>query len=233
MASVFTTFSIMGPALFNDVSLAYGALWTIYFILLLPLTLGTLWYGMWASGWMGGPQAADWPEETEEEAARPKSFTDKMRTCYTACCICCGKCHDSLICFWSCLIVYQVIVLVIFIVAIVLCMLNGVKVFLTSSCVQIYMLDQDDMCQNVINSVKGFISTFTVDAAIPLEETCNKKSLLMCELIASKMQTSMIYTTIFSFASAIFQYQLVIESAVLHERAAMRRKMKELRLSED
>lgn len=56
---------------------------------------------------------------------------------------------------------------------------------------------------------------------IPLEETCDRKSLLMCELIGEKMQTSMIYTSVFSFASAIFQYQLLSESAILHERARM------------
>merc|ERR1719253_1312290 len=113
------------------------------------------------------------------------------------------------------MLIYQVIVLVIFIVAIVLCLLNGVKMFFTSSCAQIYMLDQADMCTNVLNSVKGFISTFTVDPLIPIEETCNAKNLLMCNLIGEKMQASVIYTTIFSFLSAIFQYQLVIESAIL------------------
>jgi len=228
MTSIFATFGVLGPEIFNDVSFAYSALWTTYFILLLPLTIGTLFYGMWASGWMGGPQAADWPEETEEEAARPKSFGDCMSTCYSACCICCGKCHDSMMCFWSCVIIYQVIVLVMFIVGILLCMLNGVNLFLNSSCLEIYMLSESDMCLSVLNSVKGFIETFIVDPLIPLEQTCDAKSLLMCELIGAKMQTSMIYTSIFSFASAIFQYQLVIESAILHERARMRRIVQEL-----
>jgi len=228
MTSIFATFGTLGPEIFNDISIAYSALWTVYFILLLPLTIGILFYGMWASGWMGGPQAAEWPEETEEEAARPKTFGQRIGTCYNACCICCGQCHDSMMCFWSCIIVFQIIVLVIFIVGIVLCMLNGIKLFFTSSCGEIYMLDQADMCLSVLNSVKGFITTFIVDPMIPLEETCNAKSLLMCELIGQKMQTSMLYTTIFSFTSAIFQFQLVIESAVLHERARMRRIVQEL-----
>jgi len=228
MNSIFEMFSKLGPEIFNDISLAYSVLWTVYFILLLPLTLGTLWYGMWASGWMGGPAAADWPEESAEEASRPKTFGDRMSTCYSACCIGCGKCHDSMMCFWSCMLIYQVIVLVIFIVAIVLCLLNGVKMFFTSSCAQIYMLDQEDMCTNVLNSVKGFVSTFEVDPLIPIEETCNAKSLLMCNLIGEKMATSVLYTTVFSFVSAIFQYQLVIESAILHERARMRRIVQQL-----
>jgi len=228
MTSIFATFGTLGPELFNDISFAYSALWTTYFVLLLPMVIGTLFYGLWASGFFGGPQAADWPEETEEEAARPKSFGDRMSTCYNACCICCGKCHDSMMCFWSCIIIYQVIVLAMFIVGILLCMLNGINLFLDSSCLEIYMLSQSDMCLSVLNSVKGFISTFTVDPLIPLEQTCDKKSLLMCQLIGEKMNTSMVYTSIFSFASAILQYQLVIESAILHERARMRRIVQEL-----
>jgi len=228
MQSIFATFAVKGPALFNDISLAYSILWTTYFVLLLPLTLGTLWYGMWASGWMGGPAAADWPEESEEEAARPKGCYDRICTCYSACCICCGKCHDSLMCFWSCMIIYQVIVLVLFIVAIVISLLNGVKLFFTDSCVQIYMLNQSDMCTNVLTSIKSFITTFEVDPLIAIEDTCNAKQLLMCQLIGQKMQTSALYTTVFSFVAAIFQYQLVIESAILHERARMRRIVQQL-----
>lgn len=228
MTAIFEKFGVLAPSLFDDISFAYSALWTVYFIFLLPLTLGTLYYAMWASGWMGGPQAADWQEQSEEEAARPTGFCDRLSTCWTACCICCGSCHDSAMFFWSCIIIYQVIVLVIFIVAIVLCMLNGIKLFFTSSCLEIYMLDQSDMCLSVLNSVKGFISSFVVDPLIPLEDTCNRKSLLMCELIGAKMQRSMVYTTIFSFVSAILQFQLVIESCVLHERARMRRIVQEM-----
>ena len=153
---------VLGPEIFNDISFAYSALWTTYFILLLPLTIATLFYGMWASCWMGGPAAADWPEETEEEAARPKSFGDRIGVCYSACCICCGKCDDSTMCFWSCIIIYQVIVLVMFIVGILLCMLNGINLFFNSSCLEIYMLFESDMCLRVLNSVKGFIETFIV-----------------------------------------------------------------------
>lgn len=223
MNSIFEMFSTMGPEIFDDISLAYSVLWTVYFVLLLPLTLGTLWYGFWASGWMGGPAAIDWTEESTVELQRPKTCGERMATCYNACCICCSRCHDNLLCFWSCLIIYEIIVLIIFIVAIVLCMLNGIKLFMTSSCTQIYMLDQADMCTNVLTSVKSFIETFVVDPQIAIEDTCSEKSLLMCNLISTQMQTSMMYTTIFSFASAIFQFQLVIESCVLHERAVWQR----------
>jgi hypothetical protein len=223
MTSIFDVFAVKGPEIFNEVSSIYSTLWIVYFCLLLPLTVGTLAYGFWASGYMGGPAAADWPEETAEEAARPKTFVDKMGTCWNACCICCGRCHDNALCFWSCIIVLQVIVLVLFVVAIVLCMLAGVKEFMNMACEEIYMLNEADMCYNVLTSVKGFITTFTVDPMIPLDATCDAKKLLLCNLIGEKMKNSMMLTTVFSFLSALFQYQLIVESAVLHERAVMRR----------
>merc|ERR1719375_2491617 len=177
MTSIFATFGTLGPETFGDISFAYSALWTVYFILLLPLTVGTLFYGWWASGYFGGPQAADLQEESEAEAARPKGFCERIGVCYNACCRCCGKCHDSMMCFWSCMIIYQIIVLVIFIVGIVLCMLNGIKLFFSASCLEIYMLDQSDMCLSVLQSVKVFITTFVVDPLIPLEDTCNQQNL--------------------------------------------------------
>jgi hypothetical protein len=228
MRSIFEVFAVHGPQIFTDIALAYKVLWIVYFVLLLPLTLGILWYGMWASGWMGGPSPDSYPEETEEEAARPKTCWERICTCWNACCLCCSRCHDSNFCFWSCVIIFQIIVLLIFIIAIVLCLLNGIKIFLNSACAQIYMLSQDGMCSNVLYSVKSFISTFTVDILVPLDVTCDQKSLLLCNLIYEKMVQSMIFTTIFSFASAIFQYQLIIESAILHERARMRRVVTQL-----
>jgi hypothetical protein len=223
MTSIFDVFAVKGPEIFDEVASLYSTLWIVYFILLIPLTLGTLAYGFWASGYMGGPAAADWADESEEEAARPKSFGEKMGSCWNACCICCGRCHDNALCFWSCIIVLQIIVLVIFVVAIVLSMLAGVKAFISMACEEIYMLNEADMCYNVLSSVKGFITTFTVDPMIPLEETCDAKKLLMCNLIGEKMKNSVILTVVFSFLSALFQYQLIVESAVLHERAVMRR----------
>merc|ERR1719230_2488657 len=61
MTSIFDVFAVKGPEIFNDVASLYSLLWIVYFILLLPLTVGILAYGFWASGYLGGPAAADWP----------------------------------------------------------------------------------------------------------------------------------------------------------------------------
>jgi hypothetical protein len=219
MTSIFDVFAVKGPEIFNEVASLYSTLWIVYFVLLVPLTIGTLIYGFWASGYMGGPAAADWPENAEE----PKSFGEKMSICCSACCACLGKCHEMDLCFWSCVIILQIIVLIMFIVGIVLSLLAGVKAFLSMACEEIYMLNEADMCYNVLTSVKGFIATFIVDPMIPLDATCDEKKLLLCELIGKKMQNSAMLTVIFSFLSALFQYQLIVESCVLHERAVQTR----------
>merc|ERR1739845_57354 len=97
----------------------------------------------------------------------------------------------------------QIIVLIMFIVGIVLSLLAGVKAFLSMACEEIYMLNEADMCYNVLTSVKGFIATFIVDPMIPLDATCDEKKLLLCELIGKKMQNSAMMTVIFSFLSAL------------------------------
>merc|ERR1719401_2612630 len=111
-----------------------------------------------------------------------------MSICCSACCACMGQCHDNALCFWSCVIILQIIVLILFIVAIVLSLLAGVKAFINMACEEIYMLNEADMCYNVLTSVKGFITTFTVDPTIPLDATCDEKKLLLCNLISEKMQ---------------------------------------------
>jgi hypothetical protein len=223
MRGVFGTFGISGPTIFNEISWAYKFLWTVYFIMLMPVLIGTLWYAMWASGWMGGPASSGLIEETEEEAMKPRSFSERLSICYSACCLACSRCQDNIACFWSCLIIYQIVVLVVFIAAVMLCLVAGVKMFFLASCEQIYMLNQADMCTNALQSVQSFVQTFMVETDIPIEETCASQQLLLCDLIGSRILQSTMYTTVFSFLAAIIQFQLVVESAVLHERARMRK----------
>merc|ERR1719478_947175 len=111
MDSIFSMFSIKGPQIFSEIAEYYKMAWTVYFILLLPLTLGILWYGLWASGFMGGPA----PEDIGEYKA-PETCMERLKACCSCCCTCISRCHDSQLCFWSCIIVFHIIVLLIFII---------------------------------------------------------------------------------------------------------------------
>jgi hypothetical protein len=228
IASIFNVFEVKGPEIFNTISTVYKVLWITYFVLLCLLTCGILWYAFWASGWMGGPKAADDASALVEDEGRPRTFWDRMCCCCNACLSCASQTHDWQICFWSCVIIFQIIVLLVFLVAIVLSLLAGVKAFIGDACEQIYMLNQAPSCFNVLKSLKDFVSTFAVDPAIPLEATCNEKKLLICETLGPDMKRSVILTTCFSFLAAIFQFQLVVDSAILHERSVGRRELGKL-----
>jgi len=219
--SIFGLFEVNGPAIFNTIAELNSIIWTLYFIFLAPLALLMLYYAFWAGGYFGGPQPI--PKE-EDESERPQTWREKCGTCWTCCCACCVRCHDTQLCFWSAVILIQVIVLLMFIISIVLTILAGVKAFITAGCAQIYLLVDADTCTATMSELQSFISTFFVlDSSEALADICPNANLLACEMITSNMTSSTLLTTIFSFVGSIVSLQMIIESAVLHEQARYRR----------
>jgi len=219
--SVFELFEVNGPEIFSMIAGINTLIWTIYFVLLVPMALFMLYYAFWAGGYFGGPQPL--PKD-EDESERPKTWREKCGACWTCCCACCMRCHDTQLCFWSCVILMQVIVLIMFIISIVLCILAGVKAFITAGCSQIYLLKHESTCSDTLSSVQGFLNTFfVVDALENLSDVCVGVNLLTCELITSNIASSTILTSVFSFVGSVVSLQMIIESAVLHEQARYRR----------
>jgi len=220
LSSVFEIFEVRGPAIFNMTAQLYALLWILWFVFLLPLSLFNLYYCLWASGWFGGPQ----PISEEEDAEPPNTFLDKIRVCCNSCCTCIAYYHDTQCCFWGFIILMQVVVLIIFLISIVLCIIAGVKAFILSGCAQVYMLADPAVCSETVGALRNFLGSFFVkDAIEQLHEICPTNDLLTCQLIKSKMQTSVILTTTFSFLATILSLQMLIEAAVLHEQARYRR----------
>jgi len=236
--STFATLKGKGPKIFSQVAQAYSIIWILYFCLLAPITLSILFYGFWASGWFGGPKPAE-GEGTEESYEPPAGFMDKIKTCCGSCCHCITTwCYPSgensgEMCFWSMLLLAQVGVLLLFLVAIVLCILAGVKAFLASGCASIYLVNDPGVCTNTIKLLQGWLATFKVGDSIDIETTCEANNLLMCRELGAKMQTSAMLTSIGGLAGAVFSFQMLVDSAVLHERARMRAKILELTKSQD
>lgn len=220
MLSVFTIFNEKGVEVFDDIKSIYKYVWIAYFILLLPLQVGLLFYGFWASGFCGGPGAT---AEEEDLPPPPQTFRERCAACCSACCTCMSGCHDSQLCFWSFILLLQIFVVLLMIVAMVLCMLSGIQAFIGSGCDEVYMLNESGVCTEVMVTLKTFISSFSAAPGQPLEEWCSSKKLATCEVLAASMQSAIMLTTVFSFAGTILYYQLIVESAVLHERARLRR----------
>mmetsp|Transcript_71778 Transcript_71778/g.185141 ORF Transcript_71778/g.185141 Transcript_71778/m.185141 type:complete len:1100 (-) Transcript_71778:193-3492(-) len=217
--SIFEVFEVKGPAIFDNAAGLWKMLWTIYFIVLLPLSLIILYYGFWASGYFGGPMPL-----SEEEAASPATMREKMVLCLGSCTTCMRKYHDTDICFWSTIILMQVIVLAIFIVSILLCILGAIKAFVLSGCEDVYILSDSTICGESLLTLRSFLGNFFVtDPLASIQEACQQDSLLTCNLIQKKMMVSTILTTVFSILGTVLTLQMIIDSAILHEQARFRR----------
>jgi len=217
--TIFGAFQQKGPPIFNEVAGLYSTLWTAYYALFAILTVSILFYGLWASGWFGGPSAA----LADEEYVPPEGMMDRCLACWSSCQACCRGCTDSNLCFWSVILIMQVLVLVLFLVSILLCILAGVKAFLAAGCAQIYIVNDSKICTGVLGMIRRWLMSFLLEDPYLLYEACDAHTLLTCQLIGAKLKKSAVYTTIGSLMAAVFSFQMIIESAILHERARWRK----------
>mmetsp|Transcript_123817 Transcript_123817/g.361512 ORF Transcript_123817/g.361512 Transcript_123817/m.361512 type:complete len:1048 (+) Transcript_123817:69-3212(+) len=230
--SIFRIFENKGAQIFDSISSLWRMLWTIYFLFLVSLYPFILFYALWCRGWFSGPQ----PLTAEEEEAyqKPQTFRESCAACRRSCSMCMKLCHDTSLCLWSLVMLVQVIALVVFVISIALCILAGVKVFITAGCAQIYVINDETICKEALVSIRDFLSTFVVSSALtPLEDSCVSNDLLACELISRKMATSSALTTVFSLLSAVLTLQLTFDSAISHEQARWRRIVTKKMLDEE
>jgi len=96
LESIFSVLGMKGPGIFADAAFLYKVVWILYWFLITPFTVGILFYGFWANGWMGGPQAYD-----STEYPPPRTCGEYMSCCWRCCCACMTGCCDSSLCFWS------------------------------------------------------------------------------------------------------------------------------------
>merc|ERR1719152_572635 len=122
-------------------------------------------------------------------------------------------------CLWSMILIMQIVVLLVFIVSILLTILAGVKVFVTAGCSQVYIINDDKVCTETMKHLGTFLETFHVGEDVTsLDFVCDVQQLKTCQMI-----TSTIYTVVGSFAATIFSFQLILNTAMLHERARWNR----------
>merc|ERR1719401_356182 len=176
-----------------------------------------LYYAFWAGGYFGGPQPVT---ESASDLPGPQTFREKMSVCCAGCCACMTKFHDTQLCFWSVVILCQVLVLVIFVVSIVMCIFAAVKAFISAGCSEIYVLTDTEICAGVLAEIKEWFSEYYV--AFPGESndlTCTGQTLTACNSVTALLSSSTTVSAVFSFLASLFSLQMLIESAVLHEMA--------------
>mmetsp|Transcript_93955 Transcript_93955/g.147783 ORF Transcript_93955/g.147783 Transcript_93955/m.147783 type:complete len:522 (+) Transcript_93955:3-1568(+) len=230
LESIFEPFQITGPKIFWEVGQTYRWIWTIYFVLYLPLTAILVFYGFWAGGFLGGPgstlDAGDGGHGNTQISEDEKDAHYRIRACWNSCCHCIRERHDLNMCFWSCILIAQMFSLLVFLTALFFLMLGGVKEFIAAGCQQIYVLNDATLCGQTLQNIREFLSTFLVERAMDeLPKTCVDDFLLTCHEIGSRMQTSAILTVVFGFVAAMMSFQMIVESSVLHTRAVSRRSL--------
>jgi hypothetical protein len=225
LESMFNNLQDKGPPIFANVSGIYLAVWIAYYILIVIFTLSILVYAFWAHGWCGG-QAAD----PGQEYAPPKSFMERCDCCWR-CFSCIYYCCGSEFTFWSAIISMEFIALLLLLVSILFVIVGGIGIFLANGCSQIYVVTDETVCQTTMGFLKEFVPDFSVgkaDGLNPLTAACANHNLLVCEMISSKLVSSAKYTIIGSFFACIFTFQLILDAAILHERARWSREREAL-----
>lgn len=234
--TLFTIFGSLhqnGPPIFQKISSLYKTLWIVYFVVFALLTLSLLLYGFWAAGYMGGPEK----KIDDEDVPPPVGFMEKCSCCCRACCHCFSSSmytmQETTLCFWSCILLAEVVVLLMFIVGIVLCLLAGIKLFLKFGCAEVYMLNDAHVCTGMLHTIWTWLHSFWAFMPGVLKDACSHQQLMACKLIVNDIMLNAILTSGGSMLAAACTGQLIFESARLHETAWWTMRMRALDNDDD
>ena len=138
---------------------------------------------------------------------------------------CCRGCTSGHLCFWSLLLLAQVLVLVLFLVSLLICILTGVQAFMGAGCAQIHILVDNQVCSAVLGIFQTFLKTFGFFE--PIEDSCMHRNLLTCDIIRSSVAHMALVAIIGGLLASVLSFQMLIDSAMKHERARCKRLMQE------
>lgn len=220
ISSISQILGLKAPPLLLKISGMYKTIWIIYFVFFFLFSATMLFYAFWSNGWFGGPQVS-----TDTEAGPPQSFGERMGACFRSCTACCGGCLSGHLCFWSLLLLAQVIVLILFLVSLAICILAGVQAFLGAGCSKIYILGDNQICTAVLGIFQVFLKTFGFFE--PLENTCFHRDLLTCKIIRDTTAHQAIVAIVGGLLASVLSFQMLIDSATRHERARCVRLLQE------
>eukprot|EP00435_Cladocopium_sp_Y103_P025577 s487_g6.t1 len=220
ISSISQILGLKAPPLLLQISKMYKTVWVIYFIFFFLFSVTMLFYAFWSHGWFGGPQA-----DTAGSSEPPQTFGERMGSCFRSCTACIGSCTSGHLCFWSLLLLAQVIILILFLVSLLICILAGVQAFLGAGCSKIYLLGDNQVCTAVLGIFQIFLKTFGFFE--PLEDTCFHRELLTCKIIRDTTTHQAIVAIVGGLLASVLSFQMLLDSATKHERARCIRALQE------
>jgi hypothetical protein len=223
MKDIFGTVKESGPPIFDQVSNLYTMVFQMYAALFIVIALLTLFYAFWAQGYMA---TISGEKEEKDRSCCTGGIVQRCSNCCSNCLYAMRYIQDGHICFWSCIILSEVIVLVMFVMAIIFSVLAGLKAFVGQSCGQIYILGDPGVCSNIITGLQNWLSTFWQHMGSSIQDACVEDKLTLCNEITHKMGQVVSFSVIGSFVAAILSIQLIFLTSILHERAVWANKVR-------
>jgi hypothetical protein len=209
MESLFGVVQNKAPPIFDLVSKYFVLAISAYFAVFLVLTLLNLAYALWASRLC----------ERDDDQTAGEGLRDRLRS---LCCIsCCNFCDDHEGCFWSAIVLMEVLWLVLFLTTFIMLVIFGVRAFVGAGCKPIYLLGDQSVCGDRLHVVGFFLQnhSWAFGREVPdLPSSCNDQKLLVCQMIREKLYSSMLAAVLGNMLAAAASWLLIVETAQLHER---------------
>jgi len=135
---------------------------------------------------------------------------------------CCNFCDNHEGCFWSAIVLMEVLWLVLFLTTVVMLVIFGVRAFVGAGCKPVYLIGDQGVCGDRLHVVGVFLQNhswaFGDHASPDLNSRCDDQKLLVCQMIREKLYSSMCSAVIGNMLAAALTWLLIVESARLHER---------------
>jgi len=209
--SVFKVMEQKGPSVFNMSSETYRTILIAYFVTFAFLTLATLYYAFYAHGYVAG----DAPMAEEFEYAEPRSARSMCRVCWRECWSCFNFCDGGEMCFWSLILLVEVVWLLMFVVSGVLLLCIGAKEFLAAGCAPIYMLGNASVLGEELALVTRWLGGGDAWlAAVP----GSRNGLLVCNILSVELGRGILFAAFGNLVAAVLSFQIITDSASMHER---------------
>mmetsp|Transcript_6360 Transcript_6360/g.17085 ORF Transcript_6360/g.17085 Transcript_6360/m.17085 type:complete len:948 (-) Transcript_6360:43-2886(-) len=231
LSNIMEMMTIKLPDSFSLSARWWKAFWVTYYILFLIVDIVMISWILWVAGMMrsrteeeGGEKKPG--EEEYETYQPPRTMGERLKVCLAGCNACLeSRLVDRTMLFWSVLLLVELCVFVSFIFTLLLSMLAMVKLFIHSGCNQLYMLGDGVICAEIMVNIKMWLTTFlNRDFLTPLT-VCDKRMLLTCNLISNDLLTSSVFTVVGGFIGSFLTFQVIVESAICHERIRWHRAM--------
>lgn len=251
LRSDFDVFLSRGPSAFEEISRQWRTVWFLYFVFLGLCLGGLAYYTVWALGfWVEAEKVADQMTEEmtrsaterrtvrrtsqdEEDEVAP-SAQDRLKMAFAACIYFMRPRPDRDLAFWSCILCMTAIALLVFLISLFLCVTSGFGHFLMSGCAQVYALGDASICLDVLSGLKRTFRSFnfrsgdesasreSMEEELP-SDVCIRLDLTTCQKIDTEMNQSAMFVTFFGLLGVALTFQVVLDSAMLHQRSRLRR----------